>query len=291
MQSVKKFKKIYIEITNHCNLSCSFCCQSKRSKAWMRPEDFAKITEQVKAFTSHVALHVLGEPLLHPDLGRLLLDCQRNSLAVNLTTNGTLLPRHQNLILASPAIRQINISLHSAIDMEDEGVLSDYLAGIFTFILQARTARPIYISLRLWNLHGTTVAAPRRNHSVLRKIEDFFDLPFKLTDKLTPGQGIPLAPNVFLSQNKRFTWPQAPAPDRGSVGFCRGLRDHAAILVDGTVVPCCLDAEADINLGNIHEVPLPEILAGPRATALYTGFSQRRLVEALCRRCSYNHNF
>lgn len=288
---MKKFKKIYIEITNHCNLSCSFCCRSKRPKSWIRPEDFAEILGKIKDFTRHLSLHVLGEPLLHPDLGQLLADCQRQGMAVNLTTNGTLLPQHQTILFASPALRQINISLHCANEMGDGPTLSEYLAGVFDFIRLAMTARPIFISLRLWNLAETTASASLQNRPILEKIEDFFSLPTKLIDALTPGQGIPLAPNVFLSQHPRFTWPHSPAPELGNVGFCRGLRDHVAILVDGTVVPCCLDTEADIKLGNIHELPLHEILINPRSSALSAGFSQRRLVEALCRRCSFRQNF
>ncbi len=253
---------------------------------------FAGIVEQVKPFTGYLALHVLGEPLLHPDLDRLLADCRRHGLAVNLTTNGTLLPQRQALLLDSPALRQVNISLHSVTAVKTGDDLSDYLDGIFTFISRAGTAGSPYISLRLWNLHGPDSSTTSlQNKAILRKIEDFFALPVKLADALTPGQGISLAPKVFLSQNPRFTWPHAPAPELSSEGFCRGLRDHVAILVDGTVVPCCLDAEADIRLGNIHDQSFGEILSGSRATALYDGFSRRRLVEALCRRCSFRQGF
>jgi radical SAM protein with 4Fe4S-binding SPASM domain len=258
----------------------------------MRPEDFARIVLQAKAYTSHLALHVLGEPLLHPDLEQLLSLCQEYGMAVNLTTNGTLLPQRQPLLFSSPALRQINISLHSAAEMKAGPGLSEYLCGIFSFIRRAQESKSFYISLRLWNLHGKeSASAALWNAPVLRKIEEFFALPVKLADALTPGQGIALAPKVYLSQNRRFAWPHAPAPDLGDKGFCHGLRDHLAILVDGTVVPCCLDAEADINLGNIHAHPLGEILASSRAMALYTGFSQRRLVEPLCRRCGFRQGF
>lgn len=287
---MKKFKKIYLEITNRCNLACSFCQQSKRAKAWLRPADFTLILERLKGFTDHLALHVLGEPLLHPELGQLLAACQRHGLAVNLTTNGTLLPERQDLLLASPALRQLNISLHSAAE-RTEAEQADYLAGIFSFLRQALVDRHFYISLRLWNLPGNAgTAVALQNEMVLRKIEEFFELPGRLTNARTPGQGIPLAPKVFLSQNRRFAWPHASAPELGSQGFCRGLRDHLAILVDGTVVPCCLDAEADIGLGNIHHCSLAEILATPRAVAIYEGFSRRQLVEPLCRRCGFRQD-
>ena len=288
-RSLKKFKKIYIEITNRCNLACSFCHKTERPESCMSPAAFADIVRQIRPFTDYVCLHVLGEPLLHPDLGRLLAICRGENLQVNLTTNGTLLPRLAPLLLASPALRQINISLHSFADRQaDDPALAKYLAGIFAFIRQATAATPLFISLRLWNM--TTEKDDtnrRRNDSILAQLESVFHLPSRIAPELTPGHGITLAPRVFLSQSRRFTWPHAAEHDSGSRGTCRGLRDHVAILAEGTVVPCCLDAEADINLGNIHDQPLAEILAGPRAAMIRQGFARNRVVEPLCRRCTF----
>ncbi len=251
-------------------------------------DDFASIVREVKPLTDHLALHVLGEPLLHPDLDQILTLCQAEGLRVNLTTNATLLPQRQALLLASPALRQLNISLHSALNDGAGPVLPDYLHHIFAFIAQASASTPLFICLRLW--HMTKTASPvhyQQRQSLLRELESFFALPSTLSDALTPGHGIRLAPKVFLSQNSRFTWPHAPAPDLGPDGTCRGLRDHVAILVDGTVVPCCLDAEANIPLGNIHHQSFNEILASPRASALHEGLLRHKLVEPLCRRCTF----
>lgn len=289
-QPLKKFKKIYLEITNRCNLSCSFCLQSDRPKAFMQTEDFRAILGKIEGHTDHLALHVLGEPLLHPELGEILALCQEHSLKVNLTTNGTLLPQRQDLLLASPALRQVNISLHSFSEQDDAPFRSGYLAGIFSFLREAE-ATGLLISLRFWNLPATDTGLPSPNAPILKALEDFFALGEPLATRLTPGHGLTLAPKVFLSQNARFTWPHGPAPDLGDKGTCRGLRDHVAILVDGTVVPCCLDAEADIPLGNIHTQPFAEIITSPRATTIRTGFTQRRLSEPLCRRCTFRQSF
>lgn len=254
----------------------------------MRPEDFRAILGKIKDHTDHLALHVLGEPLLHPELGELLALCQEHGLQVNLTTNGTLLPQRQGLLLASPALRQVNISLHGLAELPHGPDQETALTGIFAFVQEAMRT-PLFLSLRLWNL---SVAAENcHNQRILDRITDFFALAEPLTGRLTPGHGLTLAPKVFLSQNARFTWPHGPAPDLGDKGTCRGLRDHVAILVDGTVVPCCLDAEADIPLGNIHTQSLAEICNTPRATAIRTGFTQRRLSEPLCRRCTFRQSF
>jgi len=288
--SLKKFKKIYLEITNRCNLSCSFCLRSSRAKAFMPPKEFRAILGRIEGHTDHLALHVLGEPLLHPELDQILALCREHRLKVNLTTNGTLLPQRQKLLLASPALRQVNISLHSFSEHDAEPARSGYLARIFAFLREAETTG-LLISLRFWNLPTTDTGLPSPNAPILKALEDFFALPEPLATRLTPGHGLTLAPRVFLSQNGRFTWPHAPAPDLGGTGTCRGLRDHVAILVDGTVVPCCLDGEADIPLGNIHAQSLAEILTTPRATTIRTGFTQRRLTEPLCRRCTFRQSF
>lgn len=258
----------------------------------MSPAAFAEILGKIRGYTDYLSLHVLGEPLLHPNLGQLLATCKEQGLRVNLSTNATLLPECRSTLLNSAALRQINISLHSFEGQENGAALESYLATILEFIREASAGTPLFISLRLWNLMPETNSTERRrNHLFLEKLESFFSLPYRIADELTPGHGITLAPRVFLSLAPRFTWPHAPGPDLGSQGFCHGLRDHVAILVDGTVVPCCLDAEADIPLGNIYQQPFARILAGERSSLIRQGFSRRQVVEALCRRCSFRQAF
>jgi radical SAM protein with 4Fe4S-binding SPASM domain len=290
--AVKKFKKIYIEITNRCNLSCSFCHRSRRSTGFMSPALFETILKAIRGFTTHLSLHVLGEPLLHPDLGLLLDSCHHHGLKVNLSTNGILISQHRSMLIEKPALRQINFSLHSFERPETDLAMASYLAPIFEFIGEAIAETSMFICLRLWNLDSVaTDAEVIRNRHILRRIESCFRLPSEISGELTRGNGISISPRVFLSRDHRFTWPHSPGPELGSRGSCRGLRDHIAILVDGTVVPCCLDAEADIPLGNIHQLPLAEILSSPAAAALRQGFSNQKLVEALCRRCTYRQRF
>jgi radical SAM protein with 4Fe4S-binding SPASM domain len=289
---LKKFKKIYIEITNRCNLSCSFCATSLRPKAFMAPTNFQQLLQRITGYTDYLSLHVLGEPLLHPDLSQFLDLCHHHGLSVNLSTNGTLLAQNRAMLLSKPAVRQLNISLHSFASPEHEQGLDRYLSEVLEFVGQANAATPMFVNLRLWNLLMAGENEERQgNERILRRLEAFFSLPREIAGALTPGQGMALAPRIFLSQDRQFTWPHEPGPDMGRHGFCRGVRDHIAILVDGTVVPCCLDAEANINLGNLLRQPLDEILAGPRAVSLREGFLRQQLHEPLCRRCTYRQRF
>ncbi len=288
---MKKYKKIYIEITNHCNLACSFCMKSRRPKAFMPLSDFMEILQRIGGYTDFLSLHVLGEPLLHPDLALFLDLCRSQGLRVNLTTNGTLLSQNQAMLLSKMALRQINISLHSLAQSGKEAALEGYLDEILEFAREARACTPLLVNFRLWNMKTADAAAGQGNALIRRRLASFFSPPAGIPAELTPGQGITLAPGIFLSQDRQFTWPHPPGPDQGSHGFCFGMRDHIAILVDGTVVPCCLDGEADIPLGNIHQAPLTEILAGPRASVLRQGLARQQLHEPLCRRCTYRLRF
>ena len=73
--------------------------------------------------------------------------------------------------------------------------------------------------------------------------------------------------------------------------FCYGLRQQIAVLCDGTVVPCCLDSEGRLALGNLLSQEMDDILASPRARAIQKGFDARRPAEELCRRCGYAARF
>lgn len=287
---MKKFKKVYVEITNVCNLSCPFCHPTTRPRAFLSSEDFTATLAQLNGWTDHLNLHLLGEPLLHPALGELLEICRQRRFQVNLTTNTTLLTARSDLLLTSPALRQLNLSLHSqALVSGDHSV---WLTPILDFVDRARAATALLVSLRLWNLGaGADPATIASNQIIQHRLADHFSLTTPLPERLTPGQGIRLAERVFLSQEEEFSWPGTSGSQACATGSCRALRDHIGVLVDGTVVPCCLDGDGAIPLGNLHRQPLSEILSSPRAVAMRDGFAHRRLVEPLCRYCTYRLRF
>jgi radical SAM protein with 4Fe4S-binding SPASM domain len=290
--SLNKFKKIYIEITNRCNLTCSFCQPSQRPKACMGLPAFEEILRKISGHTGYISLHVLGEALLHPELESFLARSRTYGLQVNLATNGVMLAEKQVMLLQQPVLRQLNISLHSFERAGQDAALDAYLAGIFAFLDAARPASPLFINLRMWGLQTLPTPEEQRiNRQIRTRLADHFGLPAPIPDDLSPGRSLTLAPRVFLSREPRFIWPHGPAPDLGGHGHCRGLRDHIAILVDGTVVPCCLDSEGDIPLGNIFQTSLPDILAGPRSTTIREGFARQQVVEPMCRRCTYRQRF
>ncbi|MCZ8512675.1 radical SAM/SPASM domain-containing protein [Paenibacillus filicis] len=289
---MKTFKKVYIEITSVCNLACSFCPQTARAKNFIKLNTFNHILDQIKPHTNHIYLHVKGEPLLHPKIDELLDASHEKGFKVNITTNGTLIQKSKHKLLGKPALRQMNFSLHSFDGHEGSTDREGYLREILSFVREAAEHKIIF-SFRLWNLtkDNATNLERSRNRATLEIIEKEFGLDYRIEEKVVPGSGVKIADRVYLNQDHEFEWPSLDAPEDDGVGFCYALRSQAAVLVDGTVVPCCLDGEGVINLGNVHTTPFSEIVEGERANNLYYGFSERKAVEELCRKCGYRKRF
>lgn len=283
---MRKLKRAYLEITNVCNLSCSFCPGTRRPGGFMTPAGFRELAGRLRPHINYLYLHLMGEPLLHPQLEELLAIAQELGLPVIITTNGTLLPEKGGLLCASPAIHKVSISLHS-FEANDPGrAFMSYLEGCFDFARSAAAAGK-HCALRLWNLDGeTTKGANSQNDDILAKLEEAFPKPWK-----TNPRGTTLADHIYLEWGEKFDWPDLQAEYSSDRGFCYGLRDQVGVLWDGTVVPCCLDHEGDIPLGNLYTQTLEQIMDTPRARAIYDGFSGRRPVEELCRRCGYIRRF
>ncbi len=290
---MKKFKKFYIETTSICNLACSFCPPTHRQSQFIKVEDFVKILDDIKPHTDYIYFHVKGEPLLHPKIDQLLDISHEKGFKVNITTNGTLIRKAAPKLLGKPALRQMNFSLHSFDGHEGSTDREGYITSVLSFVREATAASDMLVSFRLWNLtrDNETNLELSRNRATLELIEKEFGLDFHIEEKVVPGSGIKLADRIYLNQDHEFDWPDLRAQEDDGRGFCHGLRNQAGILVDGTVIPCCLDGEGIINLGNVHETPFSEIVEGERANRLYDGFSRRVAVEELCRKCGYRQRF
>lgn len=277
---MKRFRKIYLEISNICNLRCSFCPGTGRSPHRLSEAEFASLLPKLRPYSDYLYFHLMGEPLCHPLLAEFLELSAQYDFRVILTTNGTLLRRQQDVLLNSSALHKVNISLH-AFEANDLSVpFSKYLDDCFSFGKAAEGNK--LVVFRLWN-HG---GAEEKNKEILQAMEAYFPKPW-----VTESRGIRIGQRVYLEYGDKFDWPDLSAPDYGDTVFCYGLKDQIGVLCDGTVVPCCLDHEGEIALGNLHRQSLDEILDSPRAKAILEGFSKRSATEELCRKCGYARRF
>lgn len=267
--------RCYLEITNICNLDCKFCPKTVRANRSLTPQEFDCLTDRLRGEVKFLYFHLMGEPLLHRHLPQFIVTAREKGLIPVITTNGTLLDKAQDVIGAVP--HKVQISLHSHEGNGKEN-FAEYIDGVMRFAKEA-ASRGTIIVLRLWNQGGYDTA----NARLIELLEQHVPRPW-----VERHDGWRMADNIYLEYDRMFEWPDSEGEECVcEEAFCYALRNQIGVLADGTVVPCCLDHNGDIPLGNLFDQPLDEILSSSRARAMYDGFTRHEAVEPLCRRCGY----
>ena len=286
--------RCYIEITNTCNLDCHFCPKHHRKRRQLSEEEFDLLTDRVRGKVCFLYFHLMGEPLLHPLLPQFVTMAREKGFKTVLTSNGTLL--HRAMVLLDTLPYKIQLSLHSH-ESNARGELSEYMDQVMRFSTQA-AGKGTCMVLRLWNQGGMD----RENEEVMRLIEKYVPKPWK-----GRPDGFRLCDNLYLEFDRKFEWPggggkaasddsdgkqeesdgklEASPSKSKQEYFCKALIQQIGVLSDGSLVPCCLDHDGDVILGNLFHQSLEEILASPRAQALVEGFRHHAATEPLCQSC------
>ncbi len=273
------FSRVYVEITNSCNMNCSFCHGTSRPPRSMSREEFNTVCERLEGVTKYLYYHIMGEPLTHRELSDFIKIASGYGYKSAITTNGTFLGRRGDELIAA-GVYKVSISLHSFEEGGDDS-FDTYLDTCFDFAKKASSAGVLTV-FRLWN-RGCDGG---RNEYVLDRMKSSIDGEWKWSDR-----GARIRDKLHLEWGDRFVWPDIEAADMGESVFCYGLKDHFGILSDGRVVPCCLDADGAVTLGNIFEEDIQKILSDDRARAIAEGFKNRHATEELCRKCGYARRF
>lgn len=273
------YNKVYIEITNICNMRCSFCHGHSRAPKRMSKDEFSLILDKLTGQTEYIYYHLMGEPLTHPLLPDFLKLASERGYKSIITTNGTLISKRKEELLSS-GVHKINISLHSFEGLADE----NYIRHICELADFAKCAadKGIIIVFRLWN-NGFDGG---KNEIVFNLLKENIHGEWAENTR-----GIRIRNKIHLEWGERFEWPDSKAEIKGEKFSCYGLRDQFGILSDGTVVPCCLDSDGIINLGNIFNEDIEAILNSERALNLIDGFKCGVASEDLCKRCGYAQRF
>jgi radical SAM protein with 4Fe4S-binding SPASM domain len=277
---MKRFSKVYVEISNICNLKCSFCPGTTRKPKIMNIDEFKIVLNKIKDYTDYIYFHLLGEPLCHPDLEAFLSLSEEMGFKVIITTNGTLIEKCKDILLKSNSHYKTVISLHSFEANDNKISFEKYLNDCFEYAKSAENKK--IIVLRLWNNGGKDSL----NDEILNTLEKHFPKPW-----VEERNGTRIGEKIYIQYGDKFDWPTLESNNIDETIFCYGLRDQIGLLADGTVVPCCLDNNGEINLGNIFENDLENIINSTKAQNIYNGFSNRNACEELCKRCSFVRKF
>lgn len=289
---IMKFVRAYVEVTNVCGLSCSFCPPKSQPTVTMNPSFFESVLGQLRPYTDEVALHVMGDPMVLSNLGGYLDIAEHLGFKVMITTSGFYLDPGRRILLLHPAVRQVNVSLNSFNKNSVSRSFEEYLDPIMQLCDEKLAGRcDSFINLRLWNLDEAQ-SASEFNGKLFERLENHFGLDrgFIVSHISGGRQGIRLASKILLHFDRYFEWPNLNNRVVGD-GYCHGLSGQIAILADGRVVPCCLDGEGVIDLGSLHVTNLDKILSSKRSTAIVEGFSGGIALEELCQKCSYKERF
>jgi len=286
-----KFYRIYIELTNVCGLSCSFCPTKALPSKEMDLDFFEAVIEQAKAYTKEIACHVVGDPLTQSNLHAYLDIIHRHGLKAMLTTSGYFLKKHSYDTLFHPCVKQINISLNAFNKNDTSLTFEQYIKPVLA-LCEAKLEREeeIFINLRVWNL-DEMMSERTFNETLFSKLSETFDTSLSL-DKVYEERpkSIRLASKILVHFDNYFEWPSLKNKNYGH-GSCQGLQSHIAILASGKVVPCCLDCDGIIELGDLHENSMETILNAQRTISIIDGFKKGKAVEELCQKCSYKERF
>lgn len=274
-----KFNKIYVEITNICNLNCSFCSKDNLKKKEMSLQEFDKVLSKIRQYTDTIYLHVKGEPLLHSKLEEILTLTKKYKVNVRITTNGTLLKEKLNTLQKYDNIRQINVSLHS------ENNKANYFEDVFSTC--TTLSKNIPIVYRIWLLDNYNL--DKLSTTIVDKIIFYYKLDNSFKQKVLDNKNIKIVDNIYLDKDNKFNWPDNLENNLKETGTCLGTRSHIGILVDGTIIPCCLDSKGLLKLGNIFTDDLDEIFKSKKFLDIHDGFLNNKLTNNLCKNCSFRN--
>lgn len=290
--NIKKFKKVHIEITNICNLKCTFCPPKILPNGIMSLEQFDSLNFQLKPYTKELAYHVVGDPLVLTNLNEYLNISLKYGLKVNITTTANNINEKHYETLLNSTIKQINFSINSYNANSHKKSLDEYLEPIINFVKFAQSRKHEYfINFRIWNLDEEK-SAKEFNTKVFDKINEAFNTEINIEEvyKQRP-KNIRIDRKIFFNFDEYFNWPSLNNEIVSTKGFCYGLDSHFGILTNGDVIPCCLDQNAVVNLGNTNNTQIEDILKSKKVLDIQKGFKKNILVEELCQKCEYRTRF
>lgn len=276
---MSKYKNIYIEITNECNLACSFCPKTARVGREIAAGEFEHIISKTKHRADFYYLHVMGEPLLNSHVLDIFKVADKHSVKIKMVTNGTLLHRYYEKLKDVAALKKIIVSL-SCIDSFSLAEAGRYLDEVLPCVSYLLNYTSKSVTLRALN-----ECAPEIQNLISQKVTEYLGEDFFGTYIANPAY----KGKLQFEKSTHFTWPVSSTKRRGRKK-CLALNRQIAILSNGDVVPCCMDSEGETVLGNIFSSSLEDIESTDLYKDIKSGLANGTATAALCQRCTFTPN-
>lgn len=279
-------REAWIEPTNHCNLRCVMCPQSKGLKVAKGYMDIALYTkvlnELARARVQRINLFMGGESLLHKDLLKMVSMAKDRDIPLRIHTNATILTGNlAKGLLESGALEEISFSFDGEDPEQYEKIrvnakFDKTLANIVRFLelkkeLRMATPRVLIQVIKEANPDGS---AP----DVSEKIKALFaGLP---VDRFAPicfhnfGGTLDTDGAIRYELQKRVYSP------------CRHLWRSINVAWDGEVVGCCIDMDKKMVLGDLKIQSAMEVWNGEPMRRFRSALAEGRYKEVeLCAEC------
>jgi len=127
-------RKLYLEITNHCNLKCKMCYRQvwEQEMGYMPLDIVQRIIDHLKVFPKleKIVLGGIGEPTYHPQFIKIMKELQKTGIPLALTTNGTLLENQLIQTLLAANVQEVIVSVDSSSEADFQNIRSTELSAI-----------------------------------------------------------------------------------------------------------------------------------------------------------------
>lgn len=253
-----------IEPTSVCNLRCPYCPTTEgrleRSRKFIEVETFERIVALTRPFTEYYTLNLFGEPMLHPEIFR-LLDMLADK-PVWLSTN-----LNYPVRVAEKLASYRNIGVICSVDGWDEpSYLSYRIGGSFP-----RVAENLAILARGQCRPYPQFLLTPETQAHLPEIKAFVS-----------NAGVSLK-NLRLSQlEENF----ANRFEQGLPGKCHAPYSSLYFTCDGHLIPCCNNVGNDLLLDHVDNMRTPDdALNSPALVRARRLLSIDKNIYKSCRSC------
>jgi radical SAM protein with 4Fe4S-binding SPASM domain len=313
-----RFDRVFIEVTSQCNFDCSFCTNSlmQRKPGFMPFTTFKRIINEItkNGITNSILFHIMGDPLLHPDLMTFLRYSVEHVKKQQLVTNGSLFTEATVKECYETQLTNLDISYFTP----NSTLFKSRNSKHITFQQYHQTIQNIVatkfkhrfdthlrlfypnINLKSFNWKGIPFEPLNKQviPTIVHKWSTFITAlgiqPNEIKHNEIKKWNMNKRNSIFITDDFEIVFKQfhnwhnsLQQVIQSPIGKCSIVLNHEqlGILWNGDVVLCCGDYEGHTRFGNINKKSLTEILNSEQYHRIVNSFSKGITPFTTCKKC------